>query len=226
MILGVKAEQVTIDNEGKAKITVSGELPGTAALTLSVEGTDKTATTMASVETIKTVATPTANIASGIEVKKGTAITLACETEGATIYYTLDGSCPCDNTAARKVYDGTPIVINETVTIKAMAIAPNMYESEVAEFTYLVDVTGIDDITINGQIQIHPLPIRDKVNISAGGKKIKKVMVTALNGMVVASSSKESKTVVLDMGSAAAGVYIIRIQTEDGTYNRKVLKVY
>ena len=52
MILSVETEQVTIGNEGKAEITVSGELPGTAALTFSVEGTDKTAMTIANVEQI------------------------------------------------------------------------------------------------------------------------------------------------------------------------------
>jgi hypothetical protein len=96
------------------------------------------------------VATPTANIASGSAVNKGTAITLACATQGATIYYTLDGSCPCLNTEARKVYDGTPIIIDETVTIKAMATEESMYDSDVAEFTYVVDSTsGIRQITCN-----------------------------------------------------------------------------
>lgn len=227
MILGVETEQVTIDNDGKAEITVSGELPGTASLTFSVDGTDKTAMTMANIEqvVIKTVATPKANIASGTVVEKGTAITLTCETEGATIYYTLDGSCPCDNTDARKVYDGTPIIINETVTIKAMAMAPDMYESDVAEFTYLVDATGIDDISVNNQIQIYPLPVRDKVNISAGGRTIKSVTIVSMSGTVVASISKPATIVTLDVGFVAAGIYIINIQTEDNTYSQKILIV-
>lgn len=227
MILGVETEKVTIGNDGKAEIAVSGELPGTAALIFSVEGTDKTAMTIANVEQIvvKNVATPKASIASGTVVNKGTAITLSCETVGATIYYTLDGSCPCEYTDARKVYDGTPIIINETVTIKAMAIAPDMYESDVAEFTYLVDATSIDDISVNNQIQIYPLPVRDKVNISAGGKTIKSVTIVSMSGTVVASISTSARKVTLDVGFVAAGIYIINIQTEDNTYSRKVLIV-
>lgn len=227
MILGVESEQVTIGNDGKAEITVSGELPGTAALTFSVEGTDKTAMTIANVEQInvKIVSTPTANIASGTVVEKGTAITLTCETEGATIYYTLDGSCPCDNTDARKVYDGTPIIINETVTIKAMAMAPDMYESDVAEFTYIVDGTGIDDITINGQIQIYPLPVRDKVNISASEKIIKSVTISSLNGIVVISTNKYATKVTLDVSRIPTGIYIINVTTADNTFSRKILKL-
>lgn len=227
MILGVETEQVTIGNDGKAEIAVSGELPGTAALTFSVEGTDKTAMTIANVEQIvvKTVAIPKASIASGTAVDKGAAITLSCETEGATIYYTLDGSCPCENTDARKVYDGTPIIINETVTIKAMAMAPDMYESDIAEFTYLVDATGIDDISANNQIQIYPLPVRDKINISAGGRTIKSVTIVSMSGTVVTSISKPATIVTLDVGFVAAGIYIINIQTEDNIYSRKVLIV-
>lgn len=228
MILSVETEQVTIDNDGNAEITVSGELPGTAALTFSVEGTDKTAITIANVEQIvnKTVATPKASIASGSVVEKGAAITLTCETEGATIYYTLDGSCPCDNTDARKVYDGTPIIINESVTIKAMAVAPNMYESELAEFTYLVEgTTGIDDVKVNDQIQISPLPVHDKVNISAGGKAIKSVTISSMNGVVVASANKPATTVTLDVSRIPTGIYITNVTTVDSTFSRKILKV-
>ena len=227
MILGVKIEQVTIGNDGKAEITVSGELPGTAALTFSVEGIDKTAVTIANVEqvAIKTVATPKASIASGTVVEKGTTITLSCETEGATIYYTLDGSCPCNETDARKIYDGTPIVINETVTIKAMAVNPDMYESEVAEFSYIVEGTGIDDVTINGQIQIYPLPVCDEVNISAGGKTIKNVAVSSMNGIVVASTGKPATKVTLDVSRIPMGIYIINVTTIDSSFSRKILKV-
>jgi len=228
MILGVETEQVTIGNDGKAEITVSGELPGTAALTFSVEGTDKTAMTIANVEqiVIKTVATPKASIASGSTVEKGTAITLTCETEGATIYYTTDGSCPCDNTNARKVYDGTPIIINETVTIKAMAMTPNMYESEVAEFTYIVDdATGINEVTLNDEIQVYPLPVRDILNVTANGKIIKSVTVSSMNGVLVASVNKAATKVTLNISTMPTGIYIINIVTESGSYSRKILKV-
>jgi acyl carrier protein phosphodiesterase len=134
MILGVETEQVTIGNDGQAEVLVSGELPGTAALTFSVEGTDRTAVTIANI--YQTVATPTASISSGQTVGSGTQIALTSETVGATIYYTLDGSCPCDATA-RNLYDG-PITVSSDVTIKAVAVKDGMADSEVATFTYTV----------------------------------------------------------------------------------------
>lgn len=152
MIAHTEITSIKLGEDGKAAIEVSGELPGTASLFYTIDGYELEASTMVKVEQLdqQLVATPTANIASGSAVNKGTAITLACATQGATIYYTLDGSCPCLNTEARKVYDGTPIIIDETVTIKAMATEESMYDSDVAEFTYVVDSTsGIRQITCN-----------------------------------------------------------------------------
>ena len=140
MIVGVETQDILLDENGSAQIAIYGNLPGAANVTFTIDDSDLTATTLVNVEEklFKTTATPTSNIASGVYVDKGTEIRLYCTTENATIYYTLDGSCPCDNTSARKVYDGTPIVVNETTTIKAMAAANGYGESSTVEFTYFV----------------------------------------------------------------------------------------
>lgn len=151
-ILGIESSELTIDKDGKAEVIVTGELPGEAALTYRVEGYELEGTTVVKVQQAgqQLTAAPEANIASGSEVAKGTGITLTCATPNATIYYTLDGSCPCLDTEARKTYDGTPIIISETTTIKAMATAEGLDESDVAEFTYVVDATsGIHAISAN-----------------------------------------------------------------------------
>ena len=54
---------------------------------------------------------------SGGEVAKGTAITLTTNTEGATIYYTLDGSNPTNKSVR---YNGQ-IIVNENSVVKAIA---------------------------------------------------------------------------------------------------------
>jgi 5-hydroxyisourate hydrolase-like protein (transthyretin family) len=227
MIASVASESYVLDKEGKAEITVTGELPGSASLTYTIDGYDLTSTTVVNVDIVsyETVATPTASIASGSVVDKGTSVELFCATEGATIYYTLDGSCPCDETGNRKVYDGTPIVINETTTIKAMAVAPDMVESDVAEFTYIVDVTGIAEVTVNGQIQVWPLPVHDKLNVTVGGKTINSVIVSSMNGIVVTSSTKPATKVTLDVSKIPTGIYVIIVATDSGSFSRKILKM-
>ena len=60
-------------------------------------------------------------------------ITIACATNGATIYYTTDGSEP--NTTSKK-YTGA-ISISETTTLKAIAVKGEL-QSEVATATYTI----------------------------------------------------------------------------------------
>lgn len=225
-ILTTYADNVKIDENGEAEIIVTGALPGSAALMFSIDGYDLSASTIVNVKQIETVATPTASIASGTSVDKGTTITLSCATSGATIYYTLDGSCPCNDTPSRMVYDGTPIVLEENVTIQAMATAPDMYDSEVAEFTYIVkDLSVIDEITVEEELRIFPQPVRDKLNVKAGGNIIRSVVLINVAGATVAKTSVSSDYVSLDVSGLRPGVYVIIIETENKTYSRKILKV-
>ena len=156
IIATTDAEQYTLDNNGKAVIAVHGDLPGMTSLIYCIDGYDLTAGTIVNVmtESQMTVAAPTTSIASGSEVENGTAVYLRCSTPGATIYYTLDGSCPCDPTPARKVYDGNPIIINGSTTIKAMATAPDLYDSDVATFVYRVGSGIKGDVNNDGEVNI------------------------------------------------------------------------
>ena len=145
MIASVSEEDVSINENGVATLTIGGKLPGGAVVDFTVEGTDATATSKIKVvmDGDDLVAAPTASIASGNTVLQGTQVTLSCATEEATIYYTLDGTCPCDE-QARQLYSG-PITIIGDVTIKAIAVKKGMDDSDVATFIYLtfpVNVTA------------------------------------------------------------------------------------
>ena len=80
------------------------------------------------------VETPAFSIAGG-EVEEGTTVTISCATEGATIYYTTDGTEPTTSSA---VYSGA-ITVNSAMTIKAMAAKEGNYtDSEVASATFTI----------------------------------------------------------------------------------------
>lgn len=227
MILGVETEKVTIGNDGKAEIAVSGKLPGTAALTFTVEGTDKTAMTIANVEQnlIKTVVTPKASIASGSNVEKGTAITLTCETEGSTIYYTLDGTCPCENTSSVIRYDGTPIVINETTTIKAIAYAEGMYESEVATFVYTINNgSGIDEEK-TCQYTVYPQLVKDIVNIDIPDDVSANVCIASVHGQTVYERKNMTGHNTVDMTGLTKGMYVVAIRNGNELVSIKIIKI-
>ena len=89
-------------------------------------------------ETI-TVSTPTFSVEGGTYTSTQT-VEIECETAGATIYYTLDGSTP-DNT--KSVYSSA-LTISATTTVKAIAIKDGV-SSEVAEATYTINNAGGDD---------------------------------------------------------------------------------
>lgn len=76
-------------------------------------------------------ATPEINPGSG-ELEANTEITITTATEGATIYYTVNGDAP---TAESTEYTGA-ITFTEAMTLKAIAVKEGMLDSEIAEATY------------------------------------------------------------------------------------------
>lgn len=80
-----------------------------------------------------TVATPKFSVAGG-EVAANTTVTLSCDTAGAKIYYTTDGSTP---TSSSSEYTGA-ITIDVAKTIKAIAIKAGMTNSGVATAVYTI----------------------------------------------------------------------------------------
>jgi uncharacterized repeat protein (TIGR02543 family) len=80
------------------------------------------------------VAAPAASVASSVYSATQT-IALSCATEDAIIYYTTDGTQPDEDSAK---YDGTPITVSDTTTIKAFAGKDGMTDSATTSFTYVI----------------------------------------------------------------------------------------
>ena len=138
MIVSVNAPEAKIDENGVATFTLNGELLGGAVLNFTMEETDVTATSKVRVAIVgNTVATPRASIRSGETITADSLLTLSCETEGATIYYTLDGTCPCDE--MRRMEYTAPITLPVGhVVLQAMAVYEGMEDSKVAIYEYTV----------------------------------------------------------------------------------------
>ena len=227
IIASVSNDSIIFNNEGEAEITIFGELPGTSIINYTIIGYEHTASTIVYVEQKNDykVSTPKASIASGTTVEKGTMVVLSCATENATIYYTIDGSSPCDITEARKVYDDTPIVINESMTIKAMATAPDLEDSNVAEFVYTINSSIDNDmITLDNEIIIYPIPAKDILNIMISDNNIENITIYTLNGMITKSVDTNTNNIAINIEDLNKGVYIINITTKNGIYKRKFIK--
>lgn len=132
---------VETDENGKATLTLSGKLPGAGQLTFSLDGTSLTAATQVAVgDTTKDLPVceaVTASPGAGV-VPSGTKVVLSTETEGASIYYTLNKTCPCDESnVARKEYTG-PIEITEDTYIIAYTVKEGYEDSKTSHFPYTV----------------------------------------------------------------------------------------
>lgn len=104
------------------------ELPNAGEYTITINPTAKTFTITKVVHQVETpVISPEGGNYNTIQT-----VTITCATEGAAIHYTTDGTEPTESSATYE----NPITVDHSMTIKAIAVADNMDNSEVATATY------------------------------------------------------------------------------------------
>ena len=122
-----------------------GLLPGKADVTFSIADMEAKATVEVKYHLYDIVAIPIPNIADGTVVGEGSSVELFTATDDAVIYYTTDGSCPCDP-EHRILYTG-PSPITGEITIQAIAVREGMQDSEVVTLHYVVgDGQAVDEV--------------------------------------------------------------------------------
>ena len=129
----ITASEGTVSGEGTT-ITWIGE--STEGFTLSHNKQirmTKVTITYLSTSSNPAVSTPTFTPTGGVYTS-AQSVAISCETEGATIYYTTDGSTPNNES---NEYTGA-IKVSTTMTIKAIAVKSNMENSVVASATYAI----------------------------------------------------------------------------------------
>ena len=135
------------DNYDTSK--ANGDYSDIVYVPLTVSEITGGAYTYTSSEVVKeTVATP-AITPNGGELKYGNnTVSIACDTDGATIYYTIDGTEP---TTSSTKYTGA-FTLSSNATVKAIAVKSGWNNSSVASasFTYTVETVATPTITPNG----------------------------------------------------------------------------
>ncbi len=94
---------------------------------------------------VQTVTPPTFSPAAG-EVKAGTAVTISAP-DAEMIIYTTDGTTPSYANSVGETYE-EPIVVNEAMTIKAIAVDANENESAVATAAYTIKPQAVNVATV------------------------------------------------------------------------------
>jgi len=164
------------------------------------------------------VATPTFNPQGGTFTNK-VEVSILCATEGASIYYTLNGNTPTE----QDMLYVNPIEISEgTAVLKAKAFKTGMEPSDVATATYIIQV-GIHEW--DTPINIYPNPTTGQLTIDNGQLTINNVEVFDIYGKKV-FEQKDNLTVLrsYDLTVFPAGIYFLKISTEKGDVFKRIIK--
>lgn len=146
-------------------------------------------------------------------------ISLFTNTKGAIIHYTIDGSTPTDTSTVFF----TPIPVNDSLTIKAIAEKEGMQASDVVSASYVIAGTAIDTSLISTKLptphlSISPNPASDMARISWTN------MVYTLSGARVTVT--DSRGAVIDQVLIKGGYTYYEMNTSrlaDGIYFVKVV---
>lgn len=139
----------------------------------------------------------------GGEVTIGTKITLSSETKSATIYYTIDGSTPSENSLK---FD-SPIEIKKDVTIKAIAISKNHFNSDVAVFEYKAKTK---EIKINLRASKN-----EEVGITGSSYTSDKIIIGEITNIIQNELKKNNITVILDNDGEKVDLTLTLSSTSD-----------
>jgi len=81
---------------------------------------------------------------------------------------------------------------------------------------------GLNEITRN-DISFYPNPVTNELNISiADGKTIEKISIYSLVGQLVRTI--EGNTTVVNMNDFSDGIYLVKVQTDHGVIDQKIIK--
>lgn len=175
------------------------------------------------IQQMEQVATPVFTPAPG-EYENGVEVSISCATAGATIYYTLDGTNPDENSDEYEEPLGfyATSSLPATITVKAIAIKAGLLNSEIAEATYSIPV-GIRDMQQN--ISIYPNPTNGNVTLDLSGLNAKTVELFSMNGQLLNTVVPTDETMTLSLSQYAAGIYFVRIHTDNGVMTQKITKM-
>ena len=168
------------------------------------------------IQTMEQVATPVFTPTAG-EFENSVEVSISCSTADATIYYTLDGTEP----DANAIEYTAPFTLTATTTVKAVAVKEGMLNSEVVTATYDI-TTGIRGM--QQDVSIYPNPTASDVTLDLSGLNARTVELFSMSGQLLRTVVPTDETMTLSLSEYAAGVYFVRIQTDNGITTQKIVK--
>lgn len=168
---------------------------------------------------LSNVATPTFSPKAGRYTETQT-VTISCETAGATIYYTLDGTTP---TTSSTRYS-QPLTISETTTVKAIAVVDGE-ESATATAKYTIGTSTSDPNTKTFRLVSSVDDLEPGMRyIIACGSKAK--AAGSLGSQIFSSESVTVSNDVITIGNGVS-VFVLEGDQENGwTFQNEATEEY
>lgn len=213
-----KTLDMTIDADATADVTgfVLRYINNNNVTNYQIAPRDNNDIVLSTVE-MDTVATPVITV--NPLTNNMVSVEITCATDGATIYYTLDGTEP-GTTTSTLVYGNAFVHPDEEFTIMAMGYKIDMMSSPVVTYHYIP--VGINEHKIN--VSVYPNPTTGQFRIQNSELRIQSVEVYDVFGKLISNTEVNDNDVTVDISNYTNGVYFTRIRTENGTVTKKVVK--
>jgi hypothetical protein len=87
----------------------------------------------------------------------------------------------------------------------------------------IIDDTGLEDLAISNSVSVYPNPANESLTVSANGLNVTAVDVLSLTGQLLQNIPSEGTAVKVNVADLAAGVYFIRVVTEQGVALKQII---
>ncbi len=238
------AKTITISGTPTANVTFTVTTSGPTGTPVSGSGTisllgapagDQIHNFTASVlsSTFYTFTSANMNSTAGSTTYDGLTLTARLKIESATIITYTTPAISTLTLVFDPTFSGT-IKLN-TVSYTATAgvvIIPNVpaglntiTKGSVANLFYIKTVynaLGVTENIANNNLILYPNPVTNELNIGSSNTIIEKVAIYNLIGQLVKSSQRNQQTI--DMSDLSSGSYLIKVHTDQGIIDRKIIK--
>lgn len=149
-------------------------------------------------------------------------MTITCETEGASIYYTIDGNDPDES--SYEYTDAVPFYLNVHYIINAIAMKEGMNNSAIATYDY--NPVGISQFELRDNLVVYPNPAVSNVVISAkdGDLSIERVELYNIYGQLLNTTTVNGSRAEISVSSLATGTYFAKVFTDKGITTMPIIR--
>ena len=165
-----------------------------------------------------TVATPEFDLFKDGEFYR---VNITCATEGASIYYTIDGTDPDESS---NLFDGIFPLNMQPRTLKAIAMKEGMVNSAIAVYNY--NPSGINNYELRDNLSVYPNPAINNViiNVKNDNVTIEKVELYNIYGQLLNMIEVDGSTAEVSVSALATGTYFAKVFTDKGVVTKPVIR--